>query len=113
MAYETKHIDDITLITVFLSRATLDKAIKFKEYVMGEIDNGASKIIIDLSPCDFIDSTFLGALVACLKRVTSKNGDLMLVYNNTAHAVIFGQTRMDKIFKIFTDIDEAIAKFNS
>ena len=113
MAYETKHRNDVTIITIFLSRATLDKALKFKEYIMGEIEAGATKIIVDLSPCDFIDSTFLGALVASLKKVMAAGGDLKLVYDNQSHSVIFGQTRMDKVFKIFTDLDEAVESFST
>ncbi|MFH1198055.1 MAG: STAS domain-containing protein [bacterium] len=102
---------EVTVISVNLSRATVEKAASFKNYLTKVIEGGANKIIIDLSQCDFIDSTFLGALVASLKRVVQMNGDLRLVWNSATQSEIFYLTRMDKVFKIFNELDDAIESF--
>lgn len=112
MEFKEEKFSDVTVIYVFLTRATLVKAVSFKEYVSEIIDNGATKLIIDLSICEYIDSTFLGAMVAMLKKVNSLNGDLRLVYNKEVPSLLFVLTRMDKVFKTFTSLEDALASYN-
>lgn len=112
MEFKSEKFSDVTVVHVFLTRATLAKAVTFKEYVTEIVDSGSIKIIIDLSICEYIDSTFLGAMVAVLKKVNSLNGDLRLVYNKEVPSLLFVLTRMDKVFKTFTALDDALASFN-
>jgi anti-anti-sigma factor len=112
MEFKSEKFSDVTVIHVFLTRATLAKAVTFKDYVTEIVDSGSNKIIIDLSICEYIDSTFLGAMVAILKKVNSLNGDLRLVYNKEVPSLLFVLTRMDKVFKTFTALDDALASFN-
>ena len=112
MEFKSEKFSDVTVIHVFLTRATLAKAVIFKDYVTEIVDGGSIKIIIDLSICEYIDSTFLGAMVSILKKVNSLNGDLRLVYNKEVPSLLFVLTRMDKVFKTFTALDDALASFN-
>lgn len=112
MEFKSEKFSDVTVIHVFLTRATLAKAVSFKDYVSNTITSGAHKIIVDLSICEYIDSTFLGAMVAMLKKVNALNGDLRLVYNKEVPSLLFVLTRMDKVFKTFTSLDDALASFN-
>ena len=111
MDFKSEIIGDIGVIHVYLNRATLAKAVQFKDFVGEIIKSGKSKIIIDLSICEYIDSTFLGAMVALLKKVNSLNGDLRLVYNKEMPSLVFVLTRMDKVFKVFPMLDEAVESF--
>ena len=65
----------------------------------------------DLSFCDFMDSSFLGALVAMLKKLKSVRGDLKIVISKSAPEGILSLTKMDRVFSIFKTVDEAIADF--
>jgi anti-anti-sigma factor len=103
--------DEITVVNILLSRATLAKAVTFKEYIGELIAKGSNKLVIDLSKCEYVDSTFLGAMVALLKKVNSINGDLRLVYNKEMPSLVFVLTRMDKVFKVFPNLDEAMESF--
>ncbi|MDP3445910.1 MAG: STAS domain-containing protein [Ignavibacteria bacterium] len=103
--------DEITVINILLNRATLAKAVTFKEYIGELIAKGSNKIVIDLSTCEYVDSTFLGAMVALLKKVNSINGDLRLVYNKEMPSLVFVLTRMDKVFKVFPNLEEAMESF--
>ena len=111
MDFKTEKIRDIVVIHVFLNRATLAKAVLFKEFVDTIIASGTSKIIIDLSLCEYVDSTFLGAMVSMLKKVNSMNGDLRLVYNKEMPSLVFVLTRMDKVFKVFPILEDAVDSF--
>jgi anti-anti-sigma factor len=103
--------DEITVVNILLNRATLAKAVTFKEYIGELIAKGSNKLVIDLSKCEYVDSTFLGAMVALLKKVNSINGDLRLVYNKEMPSLVFVLTRMDKVFKVFPNLDEAMESF--
>ncbi|NLT51671.1 MAG: anti-sigma factor antagonist [Ignavibacteria bacterium] len=102
---------DITIISVNLDTSTVEDALEFKEYMMTTINTNAKKIIVDLSETDYIDSTFLGALVASLKKITAKKGELRLVCNQKMISMLFIIAGMDKIFKIYQDLNEAITSF--
>lgn len=115
MDFKSDKVGDIGIIHVYLNRATLAKAVSFKNFAGETINSGINKLIIDLSMCEYIDSTFLGAMVTLLKKVNSLNGDLRLVYNKNKEmpSLVFVLTRMDKVFKIFPNLQEALDSFNT
>ncbi len=113
MFYKVEDIDGITLLTAYLSRATLDHAIDFKEYITKAIDDGRINIVIDFQFLEFIDSTFLGVLVLALKKITSLGGNLILVMNNEIPLDMMRLTNMDNVFKIFPNVEEAISSLKN
>jgi anti-anti-sigma factor len=96
---------------VNITRATLKEAEDFKQVLLKDIELGWRKIVVDLTDCEFIDSTFLGALVVSLKRITGLGGDLKLVGFQTAVSMMFQLTRMYRVFETFQTRDEAIKSF--
>ena len=104
--------NNICLITVDMNRATLKEAEKFKTLLFGKIQIGFKNVIIDLSKCEFIDSTFLGSLVVSLKKATSKGGDLRLIGFQPAVETMFDLTRMYRVFDSFRTKEDAINSFS-
>ena len=102
---------DILVEVVNLSRATLKEAEEFKRRLLGDINQGWRKIIIDLSDCEFIDSTFLGALVVSLKKMTTLGGDLRLIGFQPAVHTMFELTRMYRVFESFEQKEDALDSF--
>jgi anti-anti-sigma factor len=96
---------------VNLHRATLRDAEEFKKILTNDIEQGWRKIVVDLTECEFIDSTFLGALVVSLKKTTSLGGDLKLVGFQPAVHSMFELTRMYRVFEAFATANEAIESF--
>ncbi|MFA7228003.1 MAG: STAS domain-containing protein [Melioribacteraceae bacterium] len=111
MDFKLEKVGDVAIVHVFLNRATLAKAIMFKDFVSEIITEGTIKIVVDLSICEYVDSTFLGAMVAVLKKANSMSGDLRLVYNKEMPSLVFVLTRMDKVFKVFPGLDDAVESF--
>ena len=105
-----KH-EDILVEVVNLTRATLKEAEEFKLVLTGDITDGWRKIIVDLSECEFIDSTFLGTLVVSMKKITGLGGDLRLVGFQPAVHSMFELTRMYRVFESFKSKEEAIKSF--
>ncbi len=60
--FEKKSVDDVFVIGVNLTRSTLNEAIEFRKIIEEEISSGHTNLVIDLSKCEFIDSTFFERL---------------------------------------------------
>lgn len=103
--------DDVVIIVVFLERATLEHASGFKNFVQDTIMFGSKKIIVDLSRTEFLDSTFLGVLVSSLKKIVARKGDLRLVFAKQEPLGLLQLTRMDKIFNIYKQLNDAMGSF--
>lgn len=112
MDFTKEKYGDVLVEVVNLTRATLKEAEEFKLTLSQDIEEGARKIIVDISDCEFIDSTFLGALVVSLKKITSLGGDLRLVGFQPAVHSMFELTRMYRVFESYKTRDEAVQSFN-
>ena len=73
--------NDIVIETINLVRSTYKEAGELKGILDDDIEKGYQKIIIDLSECDFIDSTFLGVLVFGLKKIATIGGEIKMLYS--------------------------------
>ena len=109
MPIETKNINDVTIITADVDRATIIVAESFKNSVEFEIASNGKKFIFNLSSCEFIDSTFLSALVISYKRIVENGGELIIIGLKPAVKSMFQLTRLDKIFEIYTKEEEALS----
>ena len=102
---------DVGGFTVNLERGTIKNADEFKQRLVSIINKGYNKIVIDVSSCTFIDSSFLGVLVSILKRTVSLSGDLKLVGFQPAVRSMFELTRMFRVFDTFSNPLEAVNSF--
>ena len=109
--YVKEEVGDIVVEKVNLTRATLKEAEDFKQALVQDIEAGKKRIVVDLADCEFIDSTFLGALVVSLKKITALGGDLKLVGFQPNVRSMFELTRMYRVFESFETKEEAVASF--
>ncbi|MGA8264114.1 MAG: STAS domain-containing protein [Ignavibacteriaceae bacterium] len=101
-------IDNIVVEIVNITRATYKEAAEMKKILREDIKMGFKKIVIDLSMCEFLDSTFIGVLVVILKEVAEVGGELRLVKPpSLAHTILAG-TRTLELFNILDTTDQAI-----
>jgi anti-sigma B factor antagonist len=68
-------------------------------------DGGATRIVVNLEPVEFLDSTGLGVLVAALNRVRRQDGDLELVCSQRRILRVFEITGLTKVFTIHESLD--------
>lgn len=99
---------DIVLITVEITEAGLNYSEQFKAFLNENSNQDNPKLIIDLAKVEYMDSSFIGALVAGLKHVLSHNGEMALANIQKDVNALFELTRLDKVFKITNSINEAV-----
>lgn len=96
---------------VDVDRATLTEAGVLRELLKKGIEEGLKKVVVDISKCEFIDSTFLGVLVNALKRVAKEKGDIKLVGFKPGVRSMFELTRLFRVFDTYATLDEAVKSF--
>jgi anti-anti-sigma factor len=111
MGFIQEEHGSIIVEVVDLNKATLLDAAEFKEILTQDIAAGRKKIIIDLTECEFIDSTFLGAIVISLKRIAELGGKMRLVGVQPEVESMFKLTKMNKVFEIFETREDALESF--
>jgi len=107
MNIEISKSDNFVLLLLKCHNFNNEYSIFFKKEIDKLISQDFHNFIVDLSNVDFIDSSGLGALVTCLKKVTP-NGDIILCSLRHPIKQTFDLTRMNQIFKIFASKNEAL-----
>ena len=108
MRFEENKLGDVLVAKVLDGRIAADVAPRFKAHLAEFMSQGNRSIVLDLSAVTFIDSSGLGALVSSLK-IMGKDGDLVVSGAHGAVASMFQLTRMDRVFRMFSDSDAAVA----
>lgn len=108
MALSSKTTGEMQIITVDATRIDAAMAIQFKEDMRTQTANSAGRIILDLSAVEFIDSSGLGAIVASMKQL-GNGRRLELAGLQPVVAKVFRLTRMDTVFKLHPNLDDALA----
>jgi anti-sigma B factor antagonist len=71
------------------------------------------RIVIDLAPTTYIDSAGIAALILAMQEVEAYGGKFFLSGLQETIRSIFEISRLDGIFRIFPDVDAALAASES
>ena len=111
--FEKQVSGEILIERVNLQRATTLEASIIKKRLFEAIHLSKKKIIVDISSCEFIDSTFLGALVVSLKRSREIGGDIKLVVGSSVVQNTLSITGFLKVFENYSSVEEALQSYRS
>lgn len=103
---------DRRIIAVNESRIDAAVALAFKEKMRAETEDGPDLIILDLHQVQFVDSSGLGAIVASMKSL-GHGRTLALAGLNPTVDKVFRLTRMDSVFKLYKNLDDALERLAS
>jgi anti-sigma B factor antagonist len=73
------------------------------------IDKKPKQLVIDLSRVAYIDSAGLAALIEGMQKVEAYGGQFALADLQETVRSIFEIARLDQVFRIFPDVDAALA----
>jgi anti-sigma B factor antagonist len=79
--------------------------------VLKILDEGARKIVMDLSKVDYIDSTGIGKIAYCFGRITQIGAQARVAGAHGLVMDLFRITRLDTVIKFFPDANSACADF--
>ena len=84
---------------------------ELKQKVLEELEGGGRKFLIDFSGTGYIDSSGLGVLVSLSKKIREQGGELRLANLNEDLRTLFELTKLDTLFHIASDRQEALTSF--
>jgi len=99
------------IASIHLKKATILEALDFKSEIDEEIQQGQHNIVVNLSECEFLDSTFIGVLVVTWKKLKSKGGKLKLVKPGYFAKSVFYLSGTIEIFETYESVQEALSSF--
>jgi anti-sigma B factor antagonist len=105
---ETVTIGQGDFLVALTGEVDLYTAPELKQELLRLVEEGARRIIVDLTATTFIDSTMLSVLLSTLKRLRPSGGQLGIVCTDRNIRKIFEITLLDRVFPIFESRDEAI-----
>lgn len=108
MQLDQRKAGDALIVTPLEDRLDARIATDFKEQMSELIASGNTKIILDLSKVEFIDSSGLGAIVSTLKRMGGR-GELVVCGLQESTMTLFKLTRMDRVFQVVADETQAVS----
>ena len=83
----------------------------FRESVLEAGDAEPSKVIVDFRGLGFIDSSGLGAIVACLKHLRERGGDLALVApEGSGLRRLMDLTGLDRVLTLLEKAEQQIKR---
>lgn len=80
---------------------------KLRERLVGLVNAGATRVVVNLEHVEFIDSTGLGVLVGVLKRLRARDGSLSIVCSEAGLLRVFTITGLEKVFAIYPSVESA------
>lgn len=113
MDLEWQEIEDIAVVKV---PKELDITIsdRFKSCVVEELlEERKSKIVLDFSSCEYIDSSGLGVVISIYKRSIMGGGTTILAGLNKEVKRVLSITGLDRVLKAKDTVEEAVEEAKS
>lgn len=109
--FEKKIEKDVVIEVVNLSRATWKEAIQFKAILEEDVEKKFRKLVVDISQCEFLDSTFLGTLVLAKRSINKIGGELKIVEPPSVFKVLREKTSTLQVFDSYKSLADAVDSF--
>jgi anti-sigma B factor antagonist len=110
---KVKKVGDVAVVN-FLDKRILDEPTiqAIAEQLFNLVDEaGERKMLLNFSNVEYMSSAALGKLINLHKKLTTLNGRLTMCNVIPQIYEVFAITKLDKIFKIFPNEDDALATY--
>lgn len=82
-----------------------------RDVVRGQVEGGRSRLILDLSSMERVDSNGIGEIVAVWQHAKNTGGELVLASLQSRVLDLFKILFLDKVIPIFDSLAEAVEHF--
>jgi anti-sigma B factor antagonist len=111
MKSQTRDQNGVRLIEISGKITIGSGDVKIRELISSSLDDGKTKILLDLSGVTAIDSSGIGEMVACYTTVTKRGGQLKLLKLSPKINDILQVTQLITVFDVYDTEEEALASF--
>lgn len=102
-----KNTDGI-LVTIDSENLDAGNTREFREMMIPYLEANMM-VIINMEKLKFVDSSGLGSMLSCLRKMNDKHGQLKLIGLTKPILALFELVRMHRIFAIYNTLDEALS----
>jgi len=85
--------------------------VQLRDVIMSSLDQGQSKILLDMGEVTTLDSSGIGELVGAFTTVTNRGGKLKLLHLPTKVSDLLQVTQLITVFEVYEDEKQAVASF--
>jgi len=110
MQFETEKLDDVVVVKVQTEVLDAGNAKEFRAGITPILGEDV-KIVFDMSPVNFLDSSGCGTILSCLRQLNSAGGDLKMFGLQQSVRTLFELIRLHRIIDIFNTRDEAVSAY--
>ena len=111
MIFNSEVKNKIIIVTVNLKRATNAVAEEFKLDFLKNVNNSHKRYLIDLTKCEYMDSSFLGSIIFIYKKISESEGELKLVAPHQDIRILLEITSVNKFVNVYETKTAAIKSF--
>lgn len=86
----------------------VETARTLRAHIVEHLGDATSRVIIDLSAVDFMDSSGLGALVSGW-QITRDEGTFRIAGANSIVSRVLSITGLEEVFELYPDVEAAVA----
>lgn len=105
MICKSKQFHQYRMVTIAEPEANLEQAADFKAFILNELTQGHNKLVVNFTHVVYVDSSFLAALVACMKQCLTVDAELVLIELKEDVLDLFKLIRLDKVFTIYPNAE--------
>jgi anti-sigma B factor antagonist len=110
MKLVVEKIGDVTIVAVNVDELDGGNADDFRREIAPVLKD-CRKLVLDLDRLQFVDSRGCGAILSCLKQVSTAGGDLKLCRATPPVRMVFDLIRMERICQIVNTREGAVQAF--
>jgi len=103
-------VKDVAVVTVNTEDFDASSSEEFKRQIAPVLQT-TNKLILDLQRVGFVDSSGCGAILSCLKALTTSGGDLKICRVSGPVRSTFELVRMHRICQVCATREEALQAF--
>jgi anti-sigma B factor antagonist len=110
MDLQTRSIENVKILSLY-GRFDTYNASPARSWIEEATTSMPAYLVVNLENVQFMDSTALSVLVQGMKRSRQLDGDLRLCNVPASIRMILELTRLDKVFEIFPEENQAVQAF--
>jgi anti-sigma B factor antagonist len=107
-----RQVGSVTIVDLRGDIALGASSLTLRRTIRDLIESGRTRIVLNFSQVDWMDSAGVGELAGAYLPVKSKGGELRFLNPTKQVHRVLQVTQLDKVFKVYTDEQMAVRGFS-